>query len=634
MRKFGPIGPIGPIFLAFALCSSALEFTEQEAAHLHAALRALNATPSDLGFQKDVGEPRSALRWIRDALHDPLALNRAGQALWDAANAADPDAIWTRAGAMLEADFFEPDDGPNQPFTCDACPPSLAPALTEFIREAQRADALLTRAFASLSREEMEQLAVGSLGGSLRVEDDPSARAALEAAGISPAQVDAFIEEGKSLDARPAGERFLDAAEKLDLGALLSAGRVFERAVAALAAAARKAESWPERSWSLDTPLGPIWILGQDVTAFSAAALAVIAPSGDQRYSDAAGVANGLGPQRLSAIIDLTGHDVYRATNLFGAASALFGFSVVIDDAGDDVWRADYAGPAAGCWGVGWLEDRAGRDLYESRLVGQGAAIAGLGVLIDIEGNDSYGIGSSGQGFAGWRGFGLLLDRSGNDRYFAGGLEPDHERNPDRFVSLAQGFSIGIRPFAGGGVGALIDLAGNDRYLADVFGQGVSYYYSAGFLIDGGGHDRYDVHHYGQGCGIHLSLGLLADLAGDDRYVGGILAQGAAHDFAVGGLLDRGGDDTYVASQHAQGHGMNNALGWLLDAGGDDIYEGRDPSVTQGVGNTGGFRDSGSIGLLLDLGGRDRYSSGGADGRTAIRPLYGVVLDVAEEETP
>lgn len=635
MRKIGPRGPIGPIFLALVFSCGALEFTERESAHLRQALRALNATEADLGFQKDVDEPRSALRWIRDALHQPLSLNRAGQAIWDAANSSDPDAVWRVAVEFLEADVphAEPPAEPSA-HDWDGCPPELKSALAAFLLEASHAALLVESASGSLTREEMELLAVVSLGGTLRVEDDPDARAALEAAGIAPVRIETFIEDSRALDARPAAERFLDTAEKFQVGALLEAGRIFSRAAAALAAAARGVTDWPAQTRAMETPLGPIYILGPDELHFSHAALLVIAPAGSQRYSGDAAAANGLIGHRLSGVIDLDGDDLYASSNLLGAAAALFGVSVVIDCSGDDTWRPNFVGPAAGFWGAGWLEDRAGNDLYESRTLGQGAALAGLGVLLDKDGHDSYGIGSSGQGFAGWRGFGILLDHKGNDRYFAGGLEADHERNPDRFISLAQGFAIGMRPFAGGGIGALIDLEGNDRYLADVYGQGVSYYYSAGFLIDGSGHDRYDVHHYGQGCGIHLSHGLLVDRDGDDRYVGGTLVQGAAHDFAVGGLLDRAGNDTYLASQHAQGHGMNNALGWLVDITGDDVYDARDPLVSQGVGNTGGFRESGSIGLLLDLGGQDRYSVDGADGRCVLRPLYGVVFDAESEDAP
>ena len=71
-----------------------------------------------------------------------------------------------------------------------------------------------------------------------------------------------------------------------------------------------------------------------------------------------------------------------------------------------------------------------------------------MAVLHDGGGNDIYNIGLCGQGFAGFEGFGLLLDDSGNDRYLAGNREGDWNRNSGRFLSLSQGFSIGIRGFA------------------------------------------------------------------------------------------------------------------------------------------------------------------------------------------
>ena len=135
------------------------------------------------------------------------------------------------------------------------------------------------------------------------------------------------------------------------------------------------------------------------------------------------------------------------------------------------------------------------------------------------------------------------------------------------------------------------------------------------------------MYQYGQGCGIHLSLGLLADGAGDDLYTGYILAQGAAHDYAVGMLFDHAGNDTYTADHHAQGRALNNAFAVLVDRAGDDAYFGRQRDLTQGIGNTGGFRDYGSLALLLDLGGADLYSGGFSNRMITLRPLFGAVLD-------
>lgn len=613
------------LLVLLATVAATAAWTPRERAHLDAALRALNATVADLEFTKDVGEPRSALRWVRAALHDPLTLDPIAAQL-----AACPDTEWwSLVGRLLEADA-EPalEEDPEAPVPKLAgLAPALAAALEDFVRAARRADRLLAQADRMLSSDEREALAAATLAGAFNVEDEEAVRAAMREAGIRQEQIDTVLADARALDATPAADRFFDAAARWKASALLAAGRLFHRAVIDLYAAVAPVSDWPEKTTRIETELGPILlVIGADC-AVDEPALLILNPDGRTTYRGSAGSANGLRGQRLAAVVDLAGADSYAGNALLGPGAALFGIAIVLDAQGDDRWRAEYVGCGAGLWGVGWVEDLDGADRYEGRALGQGAAVAGFGALIDCAGDDRYRIGWQGQGFAGWSGFGLLADHAGDDRYFAGGQEPDHERNPDHFLSLAQGFSIGNRPFAGGGVGVLRDDAGDDGYEADVYGQGVSYYYSAGFLIDGGGNDRYRVHQYGQGCGIHLSLGLLAEAGGDDAYVGGILAQGAAHDFAVGGLTDRGGNDSYIADKNAQGHGMNNAFGWLLDVAGDDTYRGTDRETTQGVGNHGGTRESGSIGLLLDLGGEDRYSAGVQDDETRVRPYYGVVYD-------
>lgn len=606
--------------------------TRREETQFKEALATLNLAPSDLGFMKDVAEPRAALGWIRSALHDPMALHRAGAEVWRAARSDEPDAWWDLAGRLLELDRA-PDAPPvqgSEADTWEGLDPALAEALSRFMQSARRASGWLDRAMGGLSPDEKSYLAAATLAGAYNAEDEESTRSALTGAGVRAEDVQRVVEEARALDAAPAAARFYELAARVDRTALLEAGHVFQRAVADLFDAARRIETWPPGQMVLVTDLGKVRIGSPGDDAYSDRALLILAPRGHNTYFGAAGAANGLGPQRLAAIIDLDGDDTYRSGDLLAAGSALFGVSVVMDGGGDDVWRAAYAGQGVGLWGVGWVDDFGGQDAYAARALAQGAGVQGLGVLRDRAGRDVYDVGLAGQAYAGPMGLGLLVDSAGNDRYLAGGREPDHERHDDRYLSLAQGFAIGDRPFAGGGVAALVDLEGNDTYVADVYGQGSSYYYSAGLLLDGAGHDRYEVHHYGQGAGIHLSLGLLADLAGDDRYTGGILVQGAAHDFGVGGLLDRKGDDVYVAERDAQGHGMNCALAWLLDSAGDDVYQARDLANSQGIGNFGGERLSDSLGLLLDLGGRDTYACSARDGSRLQRPWLGLVYDAGE----
>ena len=604
--------------------------TDREQAQRDHALDLMNAGPSDQGFAKDHGEPRLALGWIRSALQDPDALLRAGDALWNAVQDAAGTSLWVATAALLEAGETPQVETPTPEArdTWEGLEPVLAEALSHFMEAARRADRLLERAYAGLTVEDKGYLAASALASTFNAEDEAATRTALGELGVGRAELDAVLAEGRALDATPAADRLLGLVGRIERGAVLEAGHIFQSAVAELAARARTITNWPAGNMLLVTDLGKVRIAAPGDDSYSDRALLILSPRGRNTYSGEAGVANGLRTQRLSAIVDLEGADTYRSEAMLGPGSALFGIAVVVEGGGDDSWRAAYAGQGVGLYGVAWVDDLGGDDDFEARALAQGASVLGVGVLQDHAGNDRYDVGLQGQAYAALPGLAALIDRAGADIYYAGGREPDHERNPDRYLSLSQGFSIGLRPFAGGGVALLADLAGNDIYMADVYGQGVSYYYSVGFLMDGAGHDRYSVHHYGQGSGIHLSHGLLVDLAGDDSYQGGILVQGAAHDFAVGGLLDRAGRDTYVASHNAQGHGMNNAYGWLLDSAGDDIYSSRDAASTQGIGNTGGDRDYGSLGLLLDLGGADAYSCGAADEERRLRPLFGILYDV------
>ncbi len=608
-------------------------FTPAEQAAFDRALNLMNLTASDPGFAKDHGEPRLVLPWIRAALQDPALVRQKAAGLWSAVEDASGATLWESAGDVLELTNPAGDD-PSVPHARDDWPgldPHCAEALSSFMAEARRAHGMLEKAVVHLTEEERGYLAASALGGVFNAEDEEATRDALLELGVGQQALELVMAETRDLDAAPALDRLVAAAGHLERGALLEAGRIFQRAVQQLAEEARGLTNWPSATVSVTTSLGPVIVAAPGDALFDGPALLILTPDGCTTYAGAAGVANGLQGQFLSAIIDLAGDDTYRGETLLGPGSAVLGVSVVVDGGGDDHWHAAYAGQAAALYGVAWVDELGGDDVYRARGLAQGASVLGLAVLQDHAGNDLYEVGLQGQAFASLPGCAVLIDRAGCDRYLAGGREPDHERNPDRYLSLAQGFAIGLRPAVGGGVALLADLSGNDTYVADVYGQGVSYYYAAGFLMDGGGQDQYSVYHYGQGAGIHLSHGLLLDREGNDVYQGGILVQGAAHDFATGLLLDRAGRDTYVAGQNAQGHGMNNSFACLLDGAGDDVYAGRDTGSTQGVGNSGGERGYGSLGLLLDLDGRDTYSCGAQDEVPLLRPLYGMVYDQAAE---
>lgn len=595
-----------------------------EIAHLRHALSAIGMSPVDMGFTKDLGKPRIALPCTRNVLSSPLKLPAMADDLYRAI-LEGPDNLWPLFHSWMKTKIPEAE----QPL--DAAPgfPVLNEPLQIFYAAAQESSLLLETAFGKLSRAEQEYLACSILAGTFNAEDYKTARDALSAAGFSSNLVAEVIKEGMQLDPKPSADRFLDALEKIEMGALLEAGRIFVEAAAQLRDAAQAAAYWPESVVIAETRLGKIAVGSKSDDVYDTPFLLILDPAGNDKYTEA--LAQGLKNHPLSAVVDLRGYDTYAGQGVIGPGAALWGVCIILDAGGNDSYSADYTGLGAGLFGAAWLEDCAGDDLYRAHALAEGAAFAGIGVLHDLAGNDLYQAGFSSQASAGVMAIGLLIDREGNDHYIAGGREHDWERNDERYISLSQGCAIGMRPYAGGGIAALVDLAGNDFYEADVYGQGVGYWYSIGMLLDASGHDRYSLHQYGQGAGIHLSAGLLWDGQGSDVYSGYILAQGAAHDYAVGMLFDESGNDTYTADHHSQGRALNTAMALLIDSAGSDGYFARQPDQCQGVGNPGDKREYGSLALLLDLQGADLYSCGAEDGARLERPDFGIVYDLKEE---
>lgn len=600
-----------------------------EVPQLCRALSRLNMSERDAAFEKDVAKPVLALQWVRDTLQDPLTLPGTADRILEAAGSAEGDGFWPLTAALLETGpAGEARDAPDESLaSSNAVNPHLAGYLREFYDGAIKAASLFDDACAGLTVTDMEYAAVSIFGETFNAEDRHATRAALRAAGVSSGAVDRAIAEGQSIDPEPGQKRLADIARRFKPGQAVAAGRLLHEATKRLRRQGALVSEWPKQRVIIGTRLGPIIVGTTGADIHPEAALLILDPGGNDLYGGESAVANALRGQKIAAIVDLGGDDRYSGAGLLGPGSALFGLADVADVAGNDTYEVSYAGQGAAFFGVAWEEDVAGDDFYRAGGMAQAAAVCGLGVLRDVEGNDVYRVGLAGQAYAGMLGAAFLADDGGNDAYFAGGVEPDWERNEDRYLSLAQGFSIGLRPFAGGGVAALVDSGGNDTYVADVYGQGCSYWYSSGFLLDKAGNDTYRMHQYGQGSGIHLSLGLLADFAGNDQYNGWGLVQGSAHDYAVGMLFDKSGNDTYTADSSAQGRAINNSVALLVDSRGNDAYFGRNNAECQGIGNDGGPRRYGSLSILMDLDGTDGYSCGATNGGMMLRPSFGIVYD-------
>ncbi|MHC5049020.1 MAG: HEAT repeat domain-containing protein [Planctomycetota bacterium] len=337
----------------------------------------------------------------------------------------------------------------------------------------------------------------------------------------------------------------------------------------------------------------------------------------------------------IAVVIDLGGNDTYGNGESLSAGAGFFGVGILWDKGnGDDVYWGGHLSQGTGVFGVGILIDEGGNDDYKVKDVGQGAGVFGIGLHLDRgPGNDRFHADLFGQGFAYVGGFGLLHNEKGNDVYDAGGVHLHYPLFNDRYQSLSQGFSIGMRPHASGGIGVLVDDAGNDRYACDIYGQGAAYWFAYGALVDRDGNDTYNLGQYGQGGGIHLATGCLLDLKGQDLYYNmhGV-GTGGAHDWAVGLLVDREGDDYYAGSGGTMGGSLTNSFALLIDARGNDGY-----CAVKGRHVVGGGRSArgmGSIGLFLDLAGKDMHDTRERDGAVWTQETYGAGIDLADEPKP
>jgi len=379
-----------------------------------------------------------------------------------------------------------------------------------------------------------------------------------------------------------------------------------------------------------ETEFGLVVIGGDGDNRYNRDCCLIIELGGDDIYYNRAGGAIGVLSEPFSVVIDLAGNDLYACEKVFSQGAALFGAGVLIDIQGDDTYRSSHYSQGAAIFGTGVLADRNGRDIYDAGFYAQGAGHFGTAFLTDSKGNDSYRCYCYGQGFGSTWGYGLLLDKEGNDTYYAGGKYNHAPLLPYEFRSFAQGFALGWRPDASGGIGFLCDSAGNDFYNAEVFAQATSYWYSLGAIWDGSGYDHYSAAQYSQGAGIHLSVGCLINNQGNDSYYSRLgPSQGEGHDLSVGVLLDRKGNDVYHASG-GQGTALTNSVGLFVDITGNDVYSSTEKLALAGGKPARGFA---SAGMFVDMAGKDYYTSGsaGSDFGFWTNGTYGAGMDFSSE---
>ncbi len=399
-------------------------------------------------------------------------------------------------------------------------------------------------------------------------------------------------------------------------------------------------------SFRVATKFGTIVLSGGKSSTYDETCLLVIDTGKSDTYMNMPCNRSATNP--ISIVLDSNGDDRYlseialRDTELEkwpqrgGAASkpgpsaAVLGYSILMDHAGNDLYRTHRNGIGSGRFGIAFCIDQAGDDIYDSYQDSQGFGTFGIGVLEDHAGNDKYFGFSQVQACGQTGGVGMLLDRAGDDQYVANDsvIDLPSAQSAQHNISMSQGAGNGRRGdyldghSLAGGVGILADLSGKDTYTCGIFGQGVGYWEGVGMLLDDNGNDSYLGQWYVQGASAHFAIGYLDDGDGNDTYSAPMnMAQGAGHDFGIGVLIDRMGDDTHKAPNLSLGAGNANGFGWFVDAAGTDTYEANGVilgTVTEAPKTSLRIRAL-CLGVFMDLAGDDVYPSGAPWAKNAVR---------------
>jgi hypothetical protein len=423
-----------------------------------------------------------------------------------------------------------------------------------------------------------------------------------------------------------------DVARTWDEASLWYAGQKCVQALDDARLALRGLDQVGPFAFDWETPWGWIRIRGDGNDVVDGTdALLIIDLGGNDRYTGEVAASNPYRP--IGMLLDCGGDDSYEATGPAQGAG-LCGIGILLDNAGNDVYAASRYAQGVGQFGLGLCADFAGDDRYFVKFTGQGCGYFGVGLLLDSDGRDQYLLYADGQGLGGVGGVGVLADRTGDDSYEAvrdakiTGRPSYHSPGDDISVNNAQGCAMGRRGDGAdghswaGGLGALLDTEGNDKYTSGNWTMGTGYWFGMGALHDGGGDDEYRGVCYSQGTGAHFCIGTLVDEGGNDMHIAEVTSNSSlawGHDFSISLLVNLGGNDVYDVKDNGLSYSINRSLTAVIDIGGDDRYVGKAGhrpgmalfsdrfSARDGVSTY--FTDSTSLGLFLDVGGRDTYAT-------------------------
>lgn len=377
-----------------------------------------------------------------------------------------------------------------------------------------------------------------------------------------------------------------------------------------------------------ETSFGRIIIGGLDSNIYMTDAAVIIDLGGNDIYTNRAGAANKDKP--VSVLIDFNGNDQYSSTDEISLGSGSLGTGILMDMDGDDIYTGLKFSQGTGLLGTGILVDISGNDRYEGQECCQGMALWGCGILLDYDGNDNYSSALYSQGVGMIKAHGVLWDGAGDDTYLALGKYPSSYGTSGIFDGLSQGFGVGFRNYASGGIGMLIDSGGKDIFRAGNFSQGCGYYFGLGILKNSGkDDDTFTASRYGQGAAAHSAAGILIDEGGNDTYRGlkGAL-QAAAWDFSIAALIDHSGNDVYDTARlfFSQPDAAHSGFSMLIDSSGKDSYNFPNPMETKTIKE----KEDKSFAFLIDFGGETDFYNNQTriNNTTTLNGAYKVIADM------
>lgn len=305
-------------------------------------------------------------------------------------------------------------------------------------------------------------------------------------------------------------------------------------------------------------------------------AAVLIDVAGDDHYK-LPDLGAGCGILGIGLAYDLGGHDNFRGRSLaFGAGLA--GVGIFFKEGGDDSYQTIAMTQGFASFGIGLLVDTRGNDLFDCKILGQGAGkTMGWGQIVDQAGDDTYRAGglvlnsplfsnvhySNAQGYgSGYRedsggisgGVGLLTDAEGDDAYIG-----------ETYCQAASYWYA---------LGSLWDGKGLDTYRAYHYAQASAMHMCGAYLIEMEGDDSY-VDNFGaaHAIGHDYGVAVLFDRAGNDVYAGRDSRPGIGNANGLGLFVDVAGDDRYSGPNGSGNPARNTgSLGIFVDLGGQDLY--------------------------------------------------------------